>query len=59
MSMERLLPLQAVFGPAPANSLVDTLQQAGAAGQYGAVAEHCLASGLLGPFWEEVRAPQV
>jgi hypothetical protein len=50
-----LLLLQAVLGPAPVNPLVDTLQQAGAAGQTGAIAEHCLASGVLGPLWEEVR----
>lgn len=45
---------QAAFGPAPANALVETLQQAGSPGQYGAVAQHCLASGVLGPLWEEV-----
>lgn len=47
--------LQAVVGPAPVNPLVETLQQAGSAGQIGAVMQHCLASGVLGPFWEEVR----
>lgn len=45
---------EVLFGPAPANPLVETLQQAGSSGQFTAVAEHCLASGLLGPFWEEV-----
>jgi hypothetical protein len=49
------LPVQAAFGPSPVNPLVETLHQAGAASQYGAVAQHCLASGVLGPLWEEVR----
>lgn len=46
---------QAVFGPAPANPLVHTLQHAGAAGDWVAVAQHGIASGVLGPLWEEVR----
>lgn len=51
--------MQAVLGPAPVNPLVATLQQAGTAGQFSAVAEHCLASGVLGPFWEEVSLSKI
>lgn len=46
---------QVLLGPAPPNPLVDTLQQAGAAGDWAALAQHCAASGVLGPLWEEVR----
>lgn len=51
-----LLLSKAVFGSAPVNPLVTTLHQAADAGDWGAVVLHCVASGLLGPMWEEVRA---
>eukprot|EP00878_Enallax_costatus_P036068 GHUV01040361.1.p1 GENE.GHUV01040361.1~~GHUV01040361.1.p1 ORF type:complete len:133 (+),score=20.15 GHUV01040361.1:221-619(+) len=46
--------LQAVLGPTPDNPLVTTLQQAGANNDWSSLGLHCLASGVLGPIWEEV-----
>jgi hypothetical protein len=46
--------LQAVAGLEAPSPLVATLQQAAGARQWGALAQHCVASGLLGPLWEEV-----
>eukprot|EP00882_Tetradesmus_deserticola_P028276 GHRQ01031494.1.p1 GENE.GHRQ01031494.1~~GHRQ01031494.1.p1 ORF type:complete len:143 (+),score=68.97 GHRQ01031494.1:83-511(+) len=45
---------QALLGPAPSSPLVATLHQAADAGDWGSVGLHCIASGLLGPAWEEV-----
>lgn len=49
------LPVQVAFGPQQPSPLVAQLHAATAQGQGGVVALHLLASGLLGPAWEEVR----
>eukprot|EP00775_Hariotina_reticulata_P007847 gene7847-8044_t len=46
--------VQACLGPAPPSPYVEVLQTAAAAGSWSSIAWHCLASGVVGPVWEEV-----
>eukprot|EP00879_Flechtneria_rotunda_P013066 GHRR01013646.1.p1 GENE.GHRR01013646.1~~GHRR01013646.1.p1 ORF type:complete len:351 (+),score=87.82 GHRR01013646.1:147-1199(+) len=46
--------VQGILGPVPASSFIASLQQAGDAHDWISISQHCLASGVLGPVWEEV-----